>query len=839
MVRNFGKQKSKGFIKSTNDYLFRHPLQLVVVIALIVGAHFMFRAAAEVQNNGYEFYGYSTTAGETEVKDYTWGSDTFGSLINGPAATSSSAVKNMVSKVSPTRKEVLVGQQRTDMGLDIQMCVNSCSTGTDMSTLWTLAADGPASTTSSVFDIAYEQLTGRAMVVYGNNVTGKVYYCLYDGSTWGPVSNCAPTDGVNSISLNDGTTSLSGTPVWVRLKARGDQFGAVRTNDIMLAVQDNNADVYVTRWDGSAWSTSDDIVANLNAGTTFRTWDIGWETLSGNEVIAYKDTSPSTGMYYRTSSGSGWGSATNINTLAAPNQITMASDPLSNRVAAFSITSTAATSTRAIWKSDGSTAGWTTDSSVSATWDTQGYAVNDSVAWEKAHSGTPKVLFVTAGPTNSGWSWNSSTWISGTGFSAFATGSGCSALSTGQSLTPSANDDSINLDFNKCSARYTDTWTAGSTVDANMLASGSGGEIRPRTFSFKPYAAWGLNWRFYDDESTAGTPTSPLKPEGISPTVTNSNIVRLRYNFKEVGGMGENNVRKKLQYSSGAGCPDGSGCTWTDVDAQGGAGLWRYASGGLSDTASLAGNVLTGTDSNGYAFTNGISTTTAAQSAGTTQEYDFTIQNNGAGTTTPYFFRAYDYGPSIASGSNTNLNSIPRYQYTDVSGTEQTPCTKNNLAISCTYPAINQNTAPQTPTLLAPAASATQISLKPTLQLRSTDQELDYIEYKINFYQSNCSTLMHTIDMTSLPQTGWFGQDANSGAAYAGDTNIVNSTLANFSYYFGDLQPSTGYCWSAAAIDPGGKNVFGTTSSTQTFTTAAADVRIGSGTTINSGVTIH
>jgi hypothetical protein len=125
---------------------------------------------------------------------------------------------------------------------------------------------------------------------------------------------------------------------------------------------------------------------------------------------------------------------------------------------------------------------------------------------------------------------------------------------------------------------------------------------------------------------------------------------------------------------------------------------------------------------------------------------------------------------------------------------------------------------PVAPTLLAPASGAITVSTTPQFQLKTTDAADPYTQYKILVYQSDCSTLVRTIDQTGS-QTGWSGQDAQTSTAYVMGTTLGASTIASHTYQAAALSLNTTYCWKAAAIDPGGSNTFSSYSATQLFST--------------------
>jgi hypothetical protein len=362
-------------------------------------------------------------------------------------------------------------------------------------------------------------------------------------------------------------------------------------------------------------------------------------------------------------------------------------------------------------------------------------------------------------------------------------------------------------------------------------------------FAFKPYSAWSQNWRVYDDETSTGNPQFPLAAQNVTATVKPNNTVRLRVAYAELGGNAQADTRKKLQYSSGAGCPDSNSCVWTDVGAQGSAAIWRYGNGGATDNAAVASPTLDGATASGYVIEDGTATATGTlHSAGTVAEYDFTLQNNNATIGTTYYFRAYDFGASISAGTYTNLNPILRQQQLTVSGTETTPCTTSLVASVCSYPSLLAYTsAPHPPTFYRPTNANTNVSTAPVIQLKASDDENDNIQYVIEWCSVNtwpCSigggVTGGSFDQT-LSQTNWNGQDADSFTTYMGNASEVISSMAAYSVQPGTLRPSTTYYLRAKATDPNGSGLYGLYSSVVQFTTASLEIRIIGGTSVSGG----
>ncbi len=845
----------------------------LLMVGGILFVYLQFADAAFLGNYGTNAWGQgtkssSTNRGRISVSRYTFGSPgTFGTRFT-QTQVANSAIQFVANKASPTRNEKLIGFQLNNGSLYVDKCTTTCSATAHLgANMWnqTIVASGVV---NKGFDIAYEQLTGRAMVVYAGNTTGKLYYCIYDGTTWGPVSNCAPTNGANDIDLTDGTTSLTGTPRWVRLIAQGEQFPDNRTNEILLGVQDSNSDIMVTKWTGSAWTTSDRQVLTTTGGATVATtdsgtqsppaFDIGWESTSGSEMAVYAN---GTALSYRTSTGSGWGSATTIATLGTAAQwIRVASDTHSNRmsmIVAYGSTGTVgstATATPYIWKTNGSTATWTAYTNLTMAQDA---GQNVSTAWLKANSGTPKAIFSSSSNSNTQQpSWSSWVPTTFTAWAALTTTSG--DIIVGNELAGSPNSDIITMIQNDRDGRMrarTYSGTAwGALITSNMstsMVNTTTGQTsnktyiqKPYQFTYNPHAAWSFNWQVFDDDTATGNPGVSLAPEGTTPQVTPSNVVRLRMSFAELGGNSQGDVRRKLQYSSGAGCPDALTCSWTDVGAQGSGSIWRYADAGLTDNAALPSTMLSDSTAVGYAVENGTASASGDQhSANAVQEYDYALQNNGATIGTTYYFRAYDYGPSLSGGGMTNLNPIYRQQIFDINGNESTTCTTNSVASTCTYPSMQSYTsAPQTPIFYFPVNSQTNIPLIPVIQIRTSDQQADYVQYVVEWCPTNswpCPSGGGNFDQTAT-QTGWFEQDANSATAYkTSGVSESGSSMGEYSVSPGVFLPSTTYYLRGKAIDPGGSNTYSSYTSTVTFTTGASDVLIQGGTTINGGTVIQ
>ena len=102
-----------------------------------------------------------------------------------------------------------------------------------------LDTSGTAESDQSALFVAYEQQSGRAMVVYGKDGDVDSYYRIWNGSSW--------ELGEGTITAPAGVTLQSG---WIRLASDP------QSNRIVLGVLTDGgtgADIWLNVWDGSSW----------------------------------------------------------------------------------------------------------------------------------------------------------------------------------------------------------------------------------------------------------------------------------------------------------------------------------------------------------------------------------------------------------------------------------------------------------------------------------------------------------------------------------------------------------------------------------------------------------
>ena len=137
--------------------------------------------------------------------------------------------------------------------------------------------------------------------------------------------------------------------------------------------------------------------------------------------------------------------------------------------------------------------------------------------------------------------------------------------------------------------------------------------------------------------------------------------------------------------------------------------------------------------------------------------------------------------------------------------------------------------------MLTPTNTANDISTITNLTFSTTDVDGDYLRYKIKICtEVSMAQDCQTFDQT-LSQTGFSGQNADSGNAYSSGTTatytIQSALLANKTYF-----------WQVLAIDPAGSNGWSLTPTPFSYTTKSAAIAPAPCSTVkafnNSSITV-
>jgi len=213
--------------------------------------------------------------------------------------------KWVVSTRCPTRPETAAGTLDASEDLNVQF-FNGFS--------WTVAtelANNLATSSDRPFYLAYEQLSGKLLIVYRRGNDGLLYYRTYNGS---------------SISA-ESTTALLGNenPCWMHLVPKRG------SNEIMLLVLDSKWNITAAVWNGSGWQNK----ILLENNTPYSACEVMWaayEGQSGQAMVVWTDWLTNT-FQYRKWNGSAWlGEASGPDFGRDPVWVKLAADPCSNQM---------------------------------------------------------------------------------------------------------------------------------------------------------------------------------------------------------------------------------------------------------------------------------------------------------------------------------------------------------------------------------------------------------------------------------------------------------------------------------------------------------------------------
>ena len=140
------------------------------------------------------------------------------------------------------------------------------------------------------FDVVYEQNTGNAVVVWSDQTTGTVRSCVWNGTVWG-------TDSA-IYTYSDGV-------YWIKLASDPN------SNNILMGALDSTYDISVSAWNGSTWTSTDQLIEDASHGNNRRYFDVEFEQISGTGMIMWSDDTHTPG--YRLWNGSDYSWSTQYN----------------------------------------------------------------------------------------------------------------------------------------------------------------------------------------------------------------------------------------------------------------------------------------------------------------------------------------------------------------------------------------------------------------------------------------------------------------------------------------------------------------------------------------------
>lgn len=232
-----------------------------------------------------------------------------GSSISGEQSALSVGSANSgwhVLKAARTRQEQILVTKDTDNNINVQIW-----NGSLWHNLSELSTES-GSTTYKSLDLAYEQESDRAMVVFRDNTDGSVpHYILWNGTSYS----------------SEGTAIDVGSDIqWIRLASKP------ASNELVLVTLDSDDDINAQFWDGAGWGDLTEIETEAETAN-FQSFDVIYEQVSGHALLVWMPLDESQ-PHYRVWNGSPWTPETLANDVGSSDVrwVSLAAKPSSNEV---------------------------------------------------------------------------------------------------------------------------------------------------------------------------------------------------------------------------------------------------------------------------------------------------------------------------------------------------------------------------------------------------------------------------------------------------------------------------------------------------------------------------
>jgi hypothetical protein len=253
-------------------------------------------------------------------------SEITGTLGEPFVAISGVTAKFIRMKASPTKKEYVLGVQDTSGNLRAYHSTDGINWTFD----WTVnIGDGNVAR----FDVVYEQLTGRGMIIYRGRILSArttFYYRIWNSTAWTAQTEMRSSSGGhkgNIVGLNAAS------------RPNSNQIGIVFVDDLFMAV--------AAHWSGTAWTFSTNAITSTAPrypGFTglfppLMMASVAFETTSG-DMLAVSGINTADELHYITRSAAGtWSAVSALNTLSGYSDYAkLDPNPSNNEIALTSCT---------------------------------------------------------------------------------------------------------------------------------------------------------------------------------------------------------------------------------------------------------------------------------------------------------------------------------------------------------------------------------------------------------------------------------------------------------------------------------------------------------------------
>jgi len=348
---------------------------LFLLAFLLLGGLFpMGAVAAPLMGDGLTVYGEGTVT-TPRYRQFSKTTSQFGAELSLPAAATT--IRYMDVEASPTRDELTAAVVSTTGMLYVYRW-----NGTAWAAQWNIAI---GNWNVQAFDVAYEQTSGDAVVMYTGNVatTNELRYRVWNGTIWTGATNynAVRTTGIiHSIKLASSPGS----------------------DDLGVVWGDANMDVSANYWVGSTDTLQTEPAAALSANVqrignvtpmNSNAIDVAFESTSKDMLVAWGENNV-TDLSYRTrapGAAGAWSAATVVEATAleAPTDLELSPDPDSDYIGYVNVEDGQRDADAAIWTGTA----WQNAANIDITADTVGASTkNISAAWVRSGSQSRMVV---------------------------------------------------------------------------------------------------------------------------------------------------------------------------------------------------------------------------------------------------------------------------------------------------------------------------------------------------------------------------------------------------------------------------------------------------------------
>jgi len=224
----------------------------------------------------------------------------------------SSTIQWVVLKSCPIRNEKILAVLSSAGYLDVSVWDGNKQTWTSPIRMANVGATIDA---YRLFDVAYEQNSGRGIIAYNPSASGvDPQYRVWNGSAWSTPQ-----------AINIATT---GVVYWIKLASKP------LSNEVAMVTMDENSDVYGIIWNDSSWGNG---LLLENAAAIASEEDIALEYMQVSRKAMFVWGS-GTSMESRLWDGVSWNSElTAVSIGATPNWFSFKADPNSDRMVLVSV----------------------------------------------------------------------------------------------------------------------------------------------------------------------------------------------------------------------------------------------------------------------------------------------------------------------------------------------------------------------------------------------------------------------------------------------------------------------------------------------------------------------